>query len=40
MRIRIGPKLEPSDYDIIYSLVKTYNPSATIEDSSLSNEMR
>ena len=40
MKIRLGPKLEPGDYEIVSSLVNTYNNSATIEFSSLLDDIR
>ena len=40
MKIILGPKAEPGDFEIVNSLVKTYNPEATLELSSLSHEIR
>jgi hypothetical protein len=40
MKIRLGPRLEDGDCEIISALVKTYNPNAIIESSSLTNEIR
>lgn len=40
MKIRLGPKLEAGDYEIIKALINQYNPTATIEHSSLANEIR
>jgi hypothetical protein len=40
MKIRLGPKLEPGDYEIVSSLVNTFNSAAIIEPSSLSDEVR
>ena len=40
MKIRLGPKLEAGDYEIIKALVKEYNQGAIIEFSSLASEIR
>lgn len=40
MKIRLGPRMEPGDYEIIKSLVSQYNPTVILEESSLSNEIR
>ena len=40
MKIRLGPRLEKGDYEIVEALVNTFNPNAIIEISSLVNEIR
>lgn len=40
MRIRLGPRLEKGDHEIVEALVRTFNPDAIIEISSLVNEIR
>jgi hypothetical protein len=40
MKIRLGPKMEHGDQEIISAIVKAYNPSAIIEGSSLANDVR
>lgn len=40
MKVRVGPKKEPGDLEIVEALVGTYNPKAKIEISSLEHEIR
>ena len=40
MKIRLSPKILAGDRAIIEALVKTYNPSATIQESTVSGFIR
>ncbi len=40
MKVRVGPKLEHGDKEIIESLISMYNPTAIIQESLLKDEIR
>ena len=40
MKIRLGPRIQSGDFEIVKSLLNQYNPTAALETSSLESDIR